>query len=361
LSPNIDDGPASSRGAAATLSNKKRLRILLLLHEDLIPPPKLDGLSEEEVAVLKTEYDVETGLRSLGHSVLPLGLGDELGPLRKAIIEWKPHIAFNLLEEFRGQAVYDQNVVSYLELMCTPYTGCNPRGLVLARDKALSKKILAYHRIAAPRFFVFPIGSKRTRLPKHLEYPVIIKSLMEEASLGISQASVVRSQEKLLERVRFIHESIGTDAIAEEYIDGREIYVSLLGDRKLQVLPTWELDITGLPDAADRIATRRVKWDLAYQRRHGIVLRRAENLSPEIERRIAAVSKRIYRLLGLSGYARLDFRLAPDQKLYFIEANANPDIGRGEELSMAAAAAGLSYEDMLQKVVGIGLQRSKLL
>ena len=187
---------------------------------------------------------------------------------------------------------------------------------------------------------------------------MIVKSLVEEASLGISQASVVRSDDKLEERVHFIHESIGTDAIVEEFIDGREIYASVLGNDRLQVLPTWELNISGLPSDAERIATRSAKWDLEYQRRHGIALCRAENLTPEVEREIARVSRRIYRLLGLSGYARLDFRLSNEQKLYFIEANANPDIGRDEELSLAAQAANFSYEDLLHKVVTLGLKRN---
>jgi len=251
-------------------SKKKTLRkhrILVLMHTDLIPPEDVKKLSEQEFLELKTEYDVLQGLRKLGHEARPLGLVDDLAPLRSAITEFKPHIVFNLLEEFHGSVLLDQNVVSYLELVQVPYTGCNPRGLMIARDKALSKKILHYHRIPVPRFQVVPKGRTLKRKPAALEYPLIVKSLYEEASLGIAEASVVTNDEKLVERVAFMHDKIGSDAILEQYIDGRELYVGVLGNHRLRVLPALELNIGKLRPDAPRIATRRAKWDPAYQQR----------------------------------------------------------------------------------------------
>ena len=183
--------------------------------------------------------------------------------------EWKPHIAFNLLEGFDDITIFDQNVVSHLELLKLSYTGCNPRGLLLARDKSLSKKLLAYHRIPVPEFEVFRIG-RPIRRPKRLPFPLIVKSLTQEASIGISQASVVDSDEKLKERVAFIHDSIGTAAIVEQYIEGRELYVGILGNQTLQALPVWELFFTNMPEGAKRIATDRVKWSVKYQKKYGI-------------------------------------------------------------------------------------------
>src|SRR5262245_46413166 len=174
-----------------------------------------------------------------------LGVQTELAPIRDTVEEWKPDIVFNLLEEFRGESLYAQNVVSLLELLRVPYTGCNPRGMMLARGKDLSKKLLKYHRVPVPQFAVFPIGRKVVR-PKTLAFPLIVKSVNEDASLGISQASVVETDEKLAERVRFIHERIGTAAIAEEYIDGREIYVGVLGNDRYNVLPIWEVEFSQL-------------------------------------------------------------------------------------------------------------------
>src|SRR5262245_24788329 len=195
----------------------KRLRILVLMHEDLVPPDPLNG-QEVKGAEWKTEYDVVSTLRKLGHEVRPLGVKSDLGVIRSAVEEWHPHIAFNLLEEFDGVAVYDQNVVSYLELLRTPYTGCNPRGLMLARDKVLAKKLFSFHRSPFPDFIVTPQGRKVKR-PKWLSFPLIVKSVTEEASLGISQASIVEDDVKLKERVAFIHESVGTGALIEQYIE----------------------------------------------------------------------------------------------------------------------------------------------
>jgi D-alanine-D-alanine ligase len=227
----------------------KRLRVLVLVHPDLVPPDSIEGRTEQEINVWKTEYDVVHTLRINGHEVRPLGVHDELKPIRDEIENWKPHVVFTLLEQFRGEAIYDQNVASYLELMRVPYTGCNPRGLLLARGKDMSKTLVHYHRIAVPAFAVFPMNRKIKR-PRRLTLPLIVKSLSEDASYGISQASVVDTDEELQERVVFIHDRVGTAAIAEQYIEGRELYVGVLGNDRLRVLPVWELQFSNMPQGA---------------------------------------------------------------------------------------------------------------
>lgn len=336
----------------------RRKRVLVLMHEDLVPPPDISGLGAQEVLPFATEYDVVAAMSWLGHEAITLGVHDELAPLRRALKEIKPHVVFNLLEEFHGEAVFDQHVVSYLELQRAAYTGCNPRGLVLGRDKALSKKILHYHRIRCPRFFVFPLGRK-VRRPKRMEFPLIVKSLVEEGSTGISEASVVHNDEKLAERVQFIHRTVGTDAIVEEFIDGREVYAGVMGNHRLTVLPPWELQIGNLRSDAPRIATRRVKFDIEFQEKHGVEIGPANLDDPALLARYEAVAKRIYRILGLSGYARIDFRLTPKGELYFLEANPNPDIARGEEFSSAAKAVGIDYEPLLQKILNLGISQAR--
>jgi len=342
---------------AAKKKTLRKHRILALMHTDLIPPDDVKKLSEQEFLELKTEYDVLQGLAKLGHEARALGLVDDLAPLRSAITEFKPHIVFNLLEEFHGSVLLDQNVVSYLELVQVPYTGCNPRGLMIARDKALSKKILHYHRIPVPRFQVVPKGRTLKRKPAALDYPLIVKSLYEEASLGIAEASVVYNDEKLVERVAFMHEKIGSDAILEQYIDGRELYVGVIGNHRLRVLPPLELSIGKLRPDAPRIATRRVKWDPAYQQRRDVKLAPAKDLAPEIARTLMQITKRAYRLLGLSGYARMDFRLGPDNRPYFLEANPNPEIAEREEFASSARHAGISYPELLRRIVRLALLR----
>ena len=336
----------------------KKLRVLVLMHPDLVPPNSTRGYSEKEIHVWKTEYDVVSTLRANGHEVRALGVQDELEPIRKEIDDWQPDIVFNLLEQFHGEAAYDQNVASYLELMRVPYTGCNPRGLMLARGKDLSKKLLSYHRIPVPKFSVVPLH-RRVKLTTKLEYPVIVKSLSEDASLGIAKASVVNSEKKLIERVEFIHEHIGTAAIVEQYIDGRELYVGVLGNSRLHVLPVWELEFGSSADGGPRIATEKVKHDPEYQGRHDILQGPAEDLEPEIEARIQRYAKRIYRTLELEGYARIDFRLAGDGTPYFLEANPNPEIAKIEEFASAAEHTGIEYPELLNRILALGLKRTR--
>src|SRR5262245_57001523 len=335
----------------------RRLRVLVLLHPEVMPPDSLEGRSEQEIHKWKTEYDVVTTLRAAGHDVRPLGLQDELKPIRDEIEGWKPHVVFNLLEQFHGEAVYDQNVASYLELLRIPFTGCNPRGLVLARGKDLSKKLLLYHRVPLPAFAVFP-KRRKVRRPPRLGLPLIVKSLNEDASYGIAQASVVDSDEKLAERVAFIHERIGTAAIAEEYIEGRELYVGVLGNERLRVLPIWELEFGSMAPGARLIATEKVKHDPDYQERRGILHGPAKDLSAQLTAQIERAAKRIYRTLELDGYARIDFRLSAGGIPYYIETNPNPEIAQSQESAAAALRGGLKYPDLLHRILMLGISRA---
>jgi D-alanine-D-alanine ligase len=335
----------------------KPKRVLLLAHEDLLPPESIEGLSEKEIAPFSTEWDVFSTLKEMGHDVHTVGVHDELAPLRRAIEYLKPDVVFNLLEEFHDKAIFDTHVVGYLELLKVPYTGCNPRGLLIARDKALSKKVLGYHRIRTPKFFVSQRKHK-VRKPKALEYPLIVKTLVLEGSEGIAQASVVHDDKELVERVKFVHEKLLVDAIVEQYIDGRELYSAVLGNGKLIVLPTWEIVLDKLPDDSYRIATRKVKWDLDYQEKHGIELAMARDLPVSVERELPRLSRRICRTLGIDGYCRIDFRLSKDGQLYFLEANPNPDIADYEEFASAAKAAGLSYEELLDRILQMAIKRA---
>jgi D-alanine-D-alanine ligase len=335
----------------------KPLRVLVLMHPDLMPPDSSEGYTEQQINVWKTEYDIVTTLRKAGHEVRPLGVHDELKPVRDAIEGWKPHAVFTLLEQFHGEVIYDQNVASYLELMRIPYTGCNPRGLMLARGKDLSKTLVHYHRIPVPAFAVFPMRRK-VRRPARLAMPLIVKSLSDDASRGISQASVVDTDEKLAERVAFIHERIGTAAIAEQYIEGRELYVGVFGNDRLRVLPVWELEFGNMTEGAWHIATEKVKHDPDYQERRGILHGPAKDLAPELSARIQRTAKRIYRTLELDGYARIDFRLSADGVLYFLEANPNPEIAESQEFATAARHDGIAYPDLLHRILALGIRRA---
>jgi D-alanine-D-alanine ligase len=331
----------------------KKLKVLALVQESLVPPDDAK-VKDSDAAEWRTEFDVIQTLRKAGHEAQAIGVGDDLAVIRNAIAELKPDIAFNLLEGFADVASWDQNVVAFLELLRMPYTGCNSRGLLLARDKALAKKILAYHRIDVPDFVVFP-KERAVRRPRRLRFPLIVKSLTFDASIGISQASVVEDDTKLEERVRFIHESCGTAALVEEYIDGRELYVGILGHERLQVLPIWELSFAGMPEESRKIATERLKWSLTYQKKHGIVSGPAKDLPEALERKIASVCKRVYRNLMQSGYARIDLRLTEEGRVYVLEANPNPQLAHGEDFADSAEKAGIAYGTLLEKILGLGL------
>jgi len=331
----------------------KKLRIAVLVHEDLVPPESMEGYSEKEIQEWKTEYDVVTTLREMGHEVRPLGVWDDLGKIRKEVDEWQPHVAFNLLEEFHGVSVYDQHVVSYLELLKQPYTGSNPRGLMLAHDKALSKQILVYHRILTPKFIVYPL-KRKVQPSKRLNYPLVVKSVSEEASLGISKASIVTSDEKLIDRVAFVHEHVQSDALVEEYIEGRELYVGILGNQRLQTFPIWELEFTKRAEKEPLIATAKVKWDYDYQKKLGVQTQAAKDLPDGAANAIIKQCLRTYRALFLTGYARIDLRLGEDGRAYVLEANPNPNLSYGEDFAESAEAAGLSYEQLLHRIVTLG-------
>lgn len=332
----------------------RRLRILVLVHETLVPPANFDQLTDQEADEFRTEYDVINTLDELGHDVRPLGIGDSLTELRQQITDWKPHVCFNLLEEFGGIVTYDQHVVAYLELMRQPYTGCNPRGMMLSRDKVLSKQILAYHRIPTPRFVVFRRG-RRPVIPRRLTYPLFVKSATEDASLGIAQASVVDDPDRLRERIEFIHEQTHSDALVEEFIDGRELYLGVLGNERLTTFAPWELSFGSLAHSSAAIATRKVKWDRAYQQRHGIVTDPARRLPEGVPELMDKMARRIYRALHMSGYARMDLRMRSDGSLYFLEANCNPNLEEYEDFSRAATHAGIDYYRLLERIISLGM------
>jgi D-alanine-D-alanine ligase len=332
----------------------RRYRILLMVHEALVPPEDVSGFSESEIDPFKTENDVLRTLRDLGHEVLVIGIGDRLTDLRSSIRDFRPHIVFNLLDEFSGIETYDHYVVAYLELKRQPYTGCNPRGMMISRDKVLTKQVLASHRVATPAFRLFPFG-KRFREPRRLRFPLFVKSATEDASLGISQASLVDDMQALRDRVEFIHDHIQSDALVEEYVDGRELYISVLGNSRLTTFPVWEIDFGNLSGVQARIATRAVKWDRKYQKRHGISTHAARELSEYQLAGLARLAKRIYRALHMSGYARMDLRMREDGKVFLLEANANPDLTYGEDFAESAEAGGIDYDHLIRRIVSIGL------
>ena len=332
----------------------KKFRVAALVREGLVPPSDAKGYDVENPPDWKMEFDIISTLREMGHSVETIALYDDLTPVRESILTWKPHLAFMMLEEFHGVAQYDHAIVSYLELMKQRYTGCNPRGLMLTHDKALSKKILNFHRIPTPGFVVYR-RRRKIKPSARLNYPILVKSATEDASFGISQNSIVSNDAALVERVKFIHETVGTDALAEEFIEGRELYVGVIGNKQLRVFPVWEMFFRSKPDDVANIATARAKWNTRYQKKMGIETGPAPDLTTDQVSQIERICKRVYRALNMSGYGRIDMRMKADGQVYVIEANANPNLEFGEDLAESAEKSGISYEQLLTRVMNLGL------
>jgi D-alanine-D-alanine ligase len=235
-----------------------------------------------------------------------------------------------------------------------PFTGCGSTGLTLCKHKGISKKILHYHGIHVPNFVVIPRGQRIGR-PKQLKFPILVKPVKEEASYGISQASFVETDEQFRERVTFVHEKYASDAIAEEYIEGRELYVGLMGNVRLTVFPIRELVFREVPPNEPKIATYKAKWDEEYRKRWGLQNQFAEGLDPALVAQIEDTCKRIYRLLTIDGYARIDLRLTAANEVYFIEANPNPILAEDEDFALSAGKVGLPYPQLIARIIRHGM------
>ena len=334
---------------------KKKLKVLVL--SDGTRPTAVDqDLSKElKTSEWKTEANVMAALESLGHTAEHLALYDDVDLLRQKTETFAPDVLFNLVEQFNNNPAFDQNIVSFFEMQGLPFTGCGSTGMTLCKHKGTSKKILHYHRIHVPNFVVIPRGQRIAR-PKQLKFPVLIKPVKEEASYGISRASFVETDEQFRERVTFIHDKYQSAAIAEEYIDGRELYVSIMGNVRLTVFPIRELVFKEVPPNEPKIATFKAKWDEEYRKRWGLKNRFANGFDPALVASIEATCKRIYRLLTIDGYARIDLRLTPENRLYFIEANPNPHLAEDEDFAMSANKAGFNYPQLIDRIIRQGMQ-----
>ena len=337
---------------------KRKLKILALF--DAIAPTTLDQDLSAELKTddWKTECNVLEALQSLGHTAEHLALFDNFDLLRQKLESFAPDLIFNLADQFKNNRAFDQNIVSILEMQGIPFTGCGSTGLTLCKHKAISKKILSYHRIHTAAFTTIARG-KRIARPRQLKFPILIKPLKEEASLGISQASFVENDEQFKERVQFIHEKIVNDAIAEEYIEGRELYVSVMGQHRLDVFPIRELIFKEVPPDEPKIATYRAKWDEEYRKRWGLQNQFAEGLDPAVVANIQKTCKRIYHLLTIDGYARLDLRLTPKNEVYFIEANPNPILAADEDFAQSAQKAGLTYPQLIERIIRLAMKAAR--
>src|SRR5213596_2409326 len=315
-----------------------------------------DYKKEVEAKVEEAEYDVGRALMAQGHDVLMVGVADQLAPVLDRLATFQPKLVFNGCESFRGHARHEYALATVLEMHGYRYTGSSPTGLLVARNKSLTKKILAHHEIRVPAFAEFRPGEKPVR-PSELRFPLIVKPLLEDASVGIAQASVVEDDASLAERVKFVHEKFSQAAIVEELIEGRELYVGLIGNAALDVLPIVEMTFGEAETGEHRIATYKAKWDEEYRKRKRIRNVFAKGLSDEVTAKITEICTTAFHALWLQDYGRIDLRLTHDEEVYVLEVNPNPFIAFEHEMANAAEKAGMSYAEFIQRIVDEALER----
>ena len=318
---------------------------------------------QKEIAAWKTdepemEYQIADALQECGHEVHLLGVRDDLEYLVRQLNDWKPDLVFNGAEAYRGDESLEYLLPGLLEAEGFRYTGAPPLALQVTRNKAISKKVLAYFGIQVPGFVSYRLR-ETVEQPPPLRFPLIVKPLQADASAGIAQASIVQDVEALGERVSFIHERFGQGAIAEEFVDGRELYVSIIGnDESLEILPITEMVFDKeRTRPEERIATQSAKWDESYRERKGIRNVFARRLAKGVRDRIVETCRTAYRALWLRDYARLDLRITEDGGVWVLEANANPFISYGHDMANAAAKAGMEYCDFIQRIVSAAVER----
>lgn len=314
-------------------------------------PENTDFLKILKTEDYKDERNVYDSLRKLGHDVSLLGIYDETTVLLSYLKKEKPDVVFFLCESFRNDRSQAAHLISVLELEGIQFTGVPAAPQHLCRDKALSKKVLQFHNIAVPQF---AISERRNPLKslKNFPFPAIVKPLDLEASEGITNDSVVYDEKSCVAQSRAIQQRYETDVIIEEFIEGRELYVSVMGNEVIRSFPPREFirNISKL-----NIATFKAKWDENYRRRHGIRNKKAQNLSSELQQMIDETAKKIYRVLNLRGYARLDFRLRDDGVLFFLEANPNPGISKDDDFAGSAKLAGVTYDDLISEILTLAV------
>jgi D-alanine-D-alanine ligase len=304
------------------------------------------------------EYQIADALLTRGHEVCLVGIHHEIREPLSVLAAWQPELVVNGVEGFRGEADLDYLPPALLEAEGYRYTGAPPMALLVTRNKAMSKKILAYHGINVPGFATYRLGEEVESAPD-LRFPLIVKPLQTDASAGIARASVVQDLDALTERVAFVHNRFVQPAIVEEFIEGRELYAGVLGNEDhLEFLPLTEMVFDrSKTRPEERIATQSAKWDEPYRERRGIRNVFARPISRRARARIEEICVTAFRTLWLRDYARLDVRLTPEGEVWFIEANANPFISYGHDVANAAQKAGMEYDAFIQRIVDEAVER----
>lgn len=300
------------------------------------------------------EANVLASLERLGHEVVTMAVFDNVTAVVEKIGTFAPDVVFNQCESFRDDRSLEPNIPALLELMKVRYTGSGPDGLLLCKDKALAKEVLSHHRVRVPRFVVSHLRSPLRRLQR-FGYPAFVKPVGQESSDGIAKASFVRDEKEAIERLRFLHQKFNSDAMIEEYIEGRELYVGVLGNRRRVVFPPREIFFELVPDDEPKFATSHAKWNDAYRKKWGITNGPAAELPEAVMKDLRKLARNIYGWLRIRGFGRIDIRLSPANELVVIEANPNPSLAAEDDFAQSANADGMSYDALIEEIVAAAM------
>ena len=295
-------------------------------------------------------------LRSLGHRVSVLGAHGDVKRIVAGLSRRKPDLVFNLMEMFGDNVFGDIPVTGLLDLIGLKYTGSGPGELYLSQDKGLTKKLLAFDGILYPRFAVFSKQQGSFETGGNLRMPLFVKPLRSDSSLGIGGKSLVHDAVALMERVTAIRKELNDSALAEEYIEGREFYVGVLGNGQPKALPPIEVDFTGFPEGVPKVLDSKAKWDegsMEYKGTKSVLA----NLPDELRARLQKVAVDAFRALRVRDYGRVDLRLTDTGDIYVLEVNASCYLERSSEFAMAAAAGGMDYPRLIERIVNLTLER----
>ena len=331
------------------------MKVLLLFDVARPVAPDVAYTTEAFLQEDKTaEANILTSLERLGHDVATMAVFDNVLDVVDRIKSFAPDVVFNQCESFYDNRALEPNIPALLDLMKVRYTGSGQDGLLLCKDKALAKVVLSHHRVRVPRFVVSHVKSPLRRL-QHFGYPAFVKPIGQEASDGIAKASFVREEKEAIDRLRFLHQKFNSDAMIEEYIEGRELYVSVLGNRRRAVFPPREIFFEHVPDDEPKFATSHAKWNDAYRKRWGITNGPAAEFNELVQKDLRKLARNVYGWLRIRGFGRIDIRLSTRNELFVIEANPNPALAMEDDFAQSANADGMTYDALIQEIINAAL------
>lgn len=318
--------------------------------------PEFKTYFEVDKTTPMEEFDyIAKKLENVGFIAYTLNIKDNLELMLSNLKKEKPHVIFNFVEIYKDNSRFEMNIVGLYELLGLPYTGAPSMALANCQNKILAKRLLKSGGIRIPPFFI--VSAKAARYSHKLKYPLLVKPAFEDASVGIENESIVYDSKQLRKRIEYVLVHFQQPALVEEFIEGRELNVAVMGDKRLRVLPISEIDFSAMPDHLHNIVSYQAKWDPHHESYHKTIPICPAPIPKIIEKKAKEMAFKAFKVMGCRDYARVDIRLAKNNKLYVLEVNPNPDITEGAGFMRSAEYSGMTYAQALKRIVKYALGR----